>query len=530
MNQESILIVDDDPSITAVIADTVISLGHDCLTAADGSEALDLVRNSNFEIVISDIRLPGLDGLELMEKTRQIKPNISFIITTGYTVDYQHDAIVGLGANDFIRKPFNGNEVKRKVNRILRERQLVRENNRLLKKQVALNRKLSAILQVSRNLTAEMNFDDLFKAIILKTTQIMEAERTSLYIIDWESREVWTKFAECVDEIRLPMGQGISGHVAENGDTINVEDASSLPYFNSEFDSKHNFHTRSVLCMPVNNHKKKRIGVLQVLNKKSTGRFDRNDQMLLEAIASQVGIALENSILLDELKFSFESSVRTLSATVDAKHPLTAGHSERVTEYSLMIAREMGLGEEDLEIIKYAALLHDIGKIGIRDQVLLKDGAFSPDERAEMNTHPVRTREILKNFHFPKRLLPVPGIASQHHEKVNGKGYPDGLAGTELPLGSKILAVADVFDAMTSRRDYPKYCSDGTHTGCGPVPLPKVIRTFKKNAGTHFDPHVISTFLKCLPRALQLYRGSHFSPDYVDETIHSLSVEPLVFS
>jgi HD-GYP domain-containing protein (c-di-GMP phosphodiesterase class II) len=180
----------------------------------------------------------------------------------------------------------------------------------------------------------------------------------------------------------------------------------------------------------------------------------------------------------------------------------------------------------ELEVIKYAALLHDIGKVGIRDQVLLKDGSFSPEERAEMNTHPVRTREILKNFHFPKRLLLVPVIASQHHEKVNGKGYPDGLAGDELPLGSKILAVADVFDAMTSRRDYPKYYSDGTQMGRGPVPLPKVIVTFKENSGTHFDPHVVSAFLRCLSRALQLYRGSHFPPDYVDETIHSLSTEP----
>jgi len=266
------------------------------------------------------------------------------------------------------------------------------------------------------------------------------------------------------------------------------------------------------------------MGVIQVLNKKNGHRFNRNDVYILEAITSQVGITLENYFLIDELRISFESSVRTLSATVDAKHPFTAGHSQRVTEYSLLVARELGLDDNELEVIKYAALLHDIGKIGIRDAVLMKQGAFTNEERAEMNEHPVRTRQILENFHFPRSLKQVPIIASQHHEKFNGQGYPYGLKDKELPLGAKILALSDVFDALTSCRDYPKYCGKESLSH-DPMPLEKVIRILKEDAGAHFDPRVAEAFLACLPQFLKRYRGTHFSPHYVDKMIFTLSEE-----
>ena len=526
MSQVPVLVVDDEDLVRQVVAENVQSLGYICSTASDGLEALELIKGNSYEVIISDVRMPRLDGLELMEKARQIRPSIPFIIITGYTADYPFDEIIEAGANDLINKPFKTSEIKFKLERIFRERQLNMENSRLLDEQVTLNEKLSTLLKVSRDLIAEQNFDRLFGRIISEASEIMEAERSTLYLIDWEHREIWTKVAEQIDPIRLPLGEGISGRVAENGKTINVTDARELPYFNREFDLKNNFRTRSVLCMPIYNRKKDRIGVIQILNKKNGHRFNQNDETILQAIISQVAIVLENYFLIDELQISFESSIRTLSATVDARHPLTAGHSQRVTDYSLLISEEMGMDKDEIEIIKYAALLHDIGKIGIRDEVLLKQGIFTPEERDEMMTHPLRTRNILENFHFPKSLRRVPFIASQHHEKVNGKGYPSGLTGDELTLGSKILAVTDVFDALTSRRDYPKYFKDET-MNYDPMPLSKVIEILKGDSGSHFDPYVVETFLRCIPRALYLYRGSHFSRDYVDETIRELSSQNL---
>ena len=383
---------------------------------------------------------------------------------------------------------------------------------------------LASLIAVASDLTSELEFNRLFPMIIGRVTEVMEAERTSLYVIDWDTRELWTKVAEGVERITLPVGKGISGRVAETGQLLNVTDAWDLPYFDRSFDQRNHFRTRSVLCLPIKGRTGQNIGVLQVINKKEKDRFDRRDEIFLKGLASQVGIALENSLLIDELKLSFNSSISTLSAIVDARHPLTAGHSLRVTEYSLLIAKEMGLGENDIEVLRLAALLHDIGKIGIRDAILLKDGLFTPEERAEMNSHPTKTRLILENFYFPRSLRAVPEIACAHHEKIDGSGYPEGKCGDALHLGSRIIAVADVFDALTSRREYPKYTSQKT-LGCGPMPLGDAIALLQQEAGSHLAPEVVAAFLRCLPQALLHFRGEHFSPEYMDETLHRLVPE-----
>lgn len=397
------------------------------------------------------------------------------------------------------------------------------EKRRLMEKQIKLTERLSTHLAVSEDLGSELDFDTLFHLIIHKLTRAMKAERTSLYIIDEDNQEVWTKVAEQANDIRLPIEQGVCGRVARTGEIVNVKDAWKLPYFSRQFDEKYNFRTRAMLCMPIQNRMGKRIGVIQVINKLNNGHFSKSDENLLKGLLSQVAIALENSLLMDEVKASFESSIRTLSATVDARHRLTAGHSQRVTEYAMMIARQMDLTRSEQEVIKYAALLHDIGKIAIRDCVLLKNGPFSDEERAEMNTHPVHTRRILEKFRFPEALKAVPVTAAYHHEKINGQGYPDGLSEADLPLGSKILAVADVFDALTSPRDYPKY--DGEEQmSHNAMPLERAVKILNSERGSHFDGQILDAFMEILPKALACYRGTHFPEEYID-AFHGASQE-----
>jgi len=382
---------------------------------------------------------------------------------------------------------------------------------------------MSTFIDVASTLTSELDFDRLFPLIISKITEAMSAERTSLYRIDWDKNELWTRVAEQVDpdQIRVPIGEGISGHVAESGQILNVADAWELPWYNRDFDKKSRFRTKSVLCIPIKNRGREMIGVLQVMNSKKKERFDIEDETFLRDLTSQVGIALDNSILIEEVLLSFNSSISTLSATVDARHPFTAGHSERVTEYSLLIARQMGLAEKEVEVLKLAGLLHDIGKIGIPDQILMKNGQFTPDERSEMNSHPEKTKTILDKFRFPRSFREVPEITVCHHERIDGHGYPRGLTGDQLPLGSKILAVADVFDAITSLRDYPKY-ADSEILSNDPMPLPKAVSLLKNGAGTQFDPEIVDAFMRCLPKVLLLYRGEHFPEEYVDDMIRNL--------
>ena len=523
--KKAILVVDDAPDVRKIVGDVLRILGYPYEEAADGVEAMALIRGRRFDIVLCDIRMPGMGGLEVMAEARKIWSDMPFILITGYDGEYSYDQVMAAGAQDFVTKPFTHGELKTKLGRILKERGLAHENVRLLEEQVRLNQKLSTVLGVAKDLSSELDFDRLFPLIISKVTEVMRAERTSLYIIDRDRRELWTKVAEKVDEIRLPLGRGISGRVAETGEIINVPDAWDLPYFDRSFDLKNNFRTRAVLCVPISNRSGERIAVVQLINKVGGGAFEQDAADFLVSLASSAGIALENSFLLDELEASFEGAMRTLAATVDAKHPLTAGHSQRVTEYALLIAREMNLSENEQVAIKYAGLLHDIGKIGIKDSVLLKDGPFTPEERAEMDNHPAKTRSILETFHFPRHLRQVPVVAAYHHERVDGKGYPYGLSGEQLPLGSKILAVADVFDALTSRRDYPKY-TNGEMMGFEGMPPEKVIHILEADSGSHFDPEVVSALLRCLPRALHRYRGNNFSHKYVDDMVCFLESNP----
>ncbi len=522
MNSANILIVDSDAAIKKMIAEVIEPHCRILKKATSGTEALDLIKKIDFDIVIADVNIPILNGFDLMAEVQKIKPKTTFMILSGFSRDYSYESVIQAGAKDFIKKPFTIKELKKKIERIFDEHRMEEENKQLLIEQAKLNVQLMAMISVSSDLTSELKFDNLFPLIISKITEIMAAERTSLYILDRNKQELWTKVAEGVDIIRLPLGEGISGRVGLSGELLNIKDAWELPYYNKEFDRKNNFRTRSVLCLPIKNHGGKKLGVLQIINKKDGKHFNDRDEIFGKGLASQVGIALENALLHDELKLSFKSSIKTLSATVDAKHHLTAGHSQRVTEYALVIARKMGLDQNEIDNLHYAAILHDIGKIGIRDEVLLKNGPFTPEERAEMNTHPHKTEDILNNFHFPRTLRHVPEIAGSHHEKIDGTGYPRGLSNDQFPMGSKILAVADVFDALTSPRDYPKYAF-GKTLDCVIMPLPKVISILKKDAGSHFDTIVVDTFLTCLAEILFHHRGRRFKPEYVDDTINSLN-------
>jgi HD-GYP domain-containing protein (c-di-GMP phosphodiesterase class II) len=207
------------------------------------------------------------------------------------------------------------------------------------------------------------------------------------------------------------------------------------------------------------------------------------DEDLLTAISTNAGVALENATLAKEMKVSFDSFVKTLSSTIDARDPITAGHSERVAEYSVLLGEEMEMQDDDLEAIKYASLLHDIGKIGIREDILKKDGRLTEKEYRHIQRHVYYTHEILKNVHFERHLQLVPEIAASHHEKMDGTGYHRGLQGSDILLSGRILAIADVFDAITSRRHYRNRMA-----------FDKVLTILKRDAGTHFDPECVDGF------------------------------------
>lgn len=349
------------------------------------------------------------------------------------------------------------------------------------------NERLQVLLHLAQNLQMQLELDKLLYTTMEEVARIMNADRCSVFLLDEEKHELWSIVAMGIEkgkEIRFPADKGIAGHVAMTGEILNIPDAYKDERFNPDIDRKTGYTTRNMLTMPMSNKNEEIIGVFQVLNKED-GPFTVPDEELLSAISQIAATAIENSLLYEEQVESLNSFVETLSATLDTRDYITAGHSRRVTMYALALCQQMQMEENCCEELRYAGLLHDIGKLGVPEAVLFKAGKLSDEEYTLIKNHPAVTRQILESIHFPRKLKQVPDIASTHHEKVNGKGYPDGLSIDQIPLGGRILALADVFDALTSRRQYRDR-----------EPLEKVWGIIEQDAGEAFDTEVVAIFRK----------------------------------
>ena len=319
----------------------------------------------------------------------------------------------------------------------------------------------------------------------------MQTDAQYFYTIK-KNEELWSKVALGMDsqEIRFPADKGLAGHVVKSGETINIKDAYLDGRFNKEIDLQTGYKTKTILCMPIKNLKQEIIGAFQVLNK-IDGYFSEEDEDLLVAIGSSAGIALENAQLFKqqkemfiEQKQVFDSFIDTLAASIDARDKITSGHSTRVRLYSGLIVRKLNLDEKTIEIIEKAATLHDIGKIGIRDSVLQKEGKLTDEEYQHIQEHAEITHDILEKIHMSEDFKLVTEIACSHHEKYDGSGYYRHLKGEEINLGGRILAVSDVFDAITSKRHYRDK-----------MPIVNVLDILLKSCGNHFDCGIVDCFL-----------------------------------
>lgn len=227
------------------------------------------------------------------------------------------------------------------------------------------------------------------------------------------------------------------------------------------------------------------IGILAVDNIRSKRPLVHSDLTLLMGIAPVIGISIRNADLLSARRKQFHSILQALAKSIDARDPMTAGHSEKVTEYALGICQELEQPKDFCEMIRVASLLHDYGKIAVPDAILKKPGRLSSDEYQIVKTHSQKTREILDQINFEGIYRCVPEVAAGHHEKLDGTGYPNGLKGDEIPLGSKIIAVADFFEAITAKRHYRE-----------PMPLKVAFQVLREESGKHFEEEIIEALIR----------------------------------
>ncbi|HEB74899.1 MAG TPA: HD domain-containing protein [Nitrospirae bacterium] len=344
---------------------------------------------------------------------------------------------------------------------------------------------LKTLTELASLINSSFDQAEIRERAIEATTRVLNAEAASLLLLDEATGELYFDVATGekggrVKQIRLKKGVGIAGWVAEHGTPLVIHDAQSDPRFFKTADKFSGFVTRNIICVPLKT-KARTIGVLEGINKKD-GRFDDSDLELTETLANYIAVAIENARLYSELKDTFYSTAETLSETIELRDPCTGGHTKRVKHYSLIIGRYLGLSKAELETVELAAILHDIGKIGIRDDILLKKGRLTEDEMQHMRMHSIYGAELLKSIKQLKDIVPV---VRNHHERYDGAGYPDGLSGEDISPMARILTVADSFDAMTTHRPYKKSISTEA-----------ALEQLRQYAGTQFDPKVVEAFLQ----------------------------------
>jgi len=332
--ENRILIVDDEKMIYSIIARRLAQEGYPCVMANNGREALGLFYKDNFSLIISDIRMPEMDGLELLRNVKAVRPNMMFIIMTAHPEINMAVEAIRLGATDFILKPID------------------------------------------------------LELMVFSVNKALEIKK---------------------------MEEEIEAH-----------------------------------------HKN-----LEKLVEERTGKL--NETVLI-------------------LKKTHLDSVKVLAGAIDAKDPYTRGHSDRVRRMSMRIGMKMGISEERLENLVFGALLHDIGKIGIRDEILQKKSSLTPEEYHTIQQHPLIGVKIVEGIDFFRDKIP---LIRNHHEHYDGSGYPDGLIGEVIPLEARIIAVADSFDAMTSLRPHRRA-----------MPVDEVVEEMENGNGKQFDPRVLEIFLK----------------------------------
>lgn len=322
------------------------------------------------------------------------------------------------------------------------------------------------------------------------TQRTLNASASSVLLFDDEERDLFFDVVEgqagqVLRQVRLDTQSGIAGWVARHGKPLIVNDVAKDERFDESVDEITGFATRSIICAPLVVHRKI-VGVVEVLNKNNGSNFDEQDLETIMSVASTIGMAVENTKLHRSILDAYKITIKALAAAIDAKDHYTCGHSQRVVEYALLGGTSLSFPREELEVLEYAGILHDIGKIGITDSILSKPERLTSDEWDVMLRHPGIGANIIRDVPFLEKART---LILHHHEKHDGSGYPDGLRYKDIPIGARLLAVADAFDTMTTDRSYR--AAPG---------IEYAIEELRRCSGTQFCPVVVEAFISGLER------------------------------
>src|SRR5688572_14562706 len=464
-----VLVVDDEKFIRDIIADFLGMEGYIVRTAEDGSSAVNELERARYDMIISDLKMPRMGGLELLKEVAKTHPDTLTVIMTGFgTVETAIDAMKR-GAYDYILKPFKVEEIVHIVQRGLEKKRLTAENLRL--------REALSLYRVSEAIAASLSLDEVIATVADSALNEVRADIVSTWLDDGEGGFFQRINAHATN---VPEGEelgSLDAHAVIERLKLGfvLEHSARARELFAEHPAR---HVASLLAVPLK-MRERVVGFIAVVSLTASKRFDEGQRKLLSIVASRAAAAIENARLYEDLQATFSQTIQSLARTIDKMDRYTAGHSERVARYAVALARWLGLAEDQIEIVRHSALMHDIGKIGCVMN-LNKPGKLTQEEYEIFKKHPVYGREILDPIKFLEPV--IPGVFL-HHERWDGRGYPIGLAANEIPLIARIISVADTYDAMTSDRAYRRA-----------LPHEVTMSEINRCSGTQFDPDVAGTF------------------------------------
>jgi response regulator RpfG family c-di-GMP phosphodiesterase len=477
--RKRILIVDDYSPTRQLITDALNQLGHyEINEAENGREALAMCVQNPFDLVISDVMMPGGGGMELLSKLKEMTPDTSVIMITAQPAVELTVSAMKKGAVDFLKKPFNIDDLLYKVQICLFEKKLMGEDRpRMNNVEVKIKNKTKELSVKGFIYDSFEKFEGdneyIFKKLVDLSLNVVDGEECALLLFDQEAgmfhpKIIKSQNREAYEHETIPVLQGIFRQV--------VEKKTSLMIHSSE----HPQIAPSLICAPLmirNNV----FGIICIRKKTNREQFTKKDLDYIGSLTKRASLNLENQILYESVYNSVLDTFQSLIDSIQIRDHYTEEHCNRTTKISLKIAEGMQCTESEIEALKIAGMLHDVGKIAIPDSVLLKPGKLTSEEFTIIKTHSEVGDRILKPlFLFDRERH----IILHHHERWDGKGYPGGLSGTDIPFLARILAVADSFDAMTSTRPYRPAMSIDT-----------AVEELKKNRNLQFDKNIIDAFL-----------------------------------